>query len=957
MQTSAKFLLYFKEKVAVASGGRATLKSDDSAAVTTVTPTAGTNVNDCVITIDPPLAAGKLYTLTLPSKAVTDQAPLKNGYAGTAFTFYTPSTTPFLLATSCGNNAAYRSNCEHTTTFRMTYKTTPRFGVEDADQILTVNETSTAAITHTIKMTDRDAVKFQDLNMLLIPTPPLLPGKTYTITLPKKSVRYMTRDYAFTFSTRAEDSVKPDVVYTYPTGAFAKFNIYPIAPFVLFSEGVAPGFAGKTVKFKEGGSFKYFISAADQACGTGGTTADECVEIDSLRAKVSFYPKGKLASDATKAAPWSLPGAAYSITMEAGSFTDYAVKESMYPPSKTPSWQPPLFNPIIDHSVFAFSVNADNVAPTLNTYSPSPSGFAATTNANRPNTLFLTFNENIQSGGSAYVTKATYIGTKAPSFIGQGYISQAAAIPARSASTAVALSFDAPVQAHTGNLELYFYNGHTATSPSRAASDALSTFVGNKVIFKPASSLASSTSYYVRTAAVKSPAGQGISADLNTNTLLNFNVFKNDANAMLPSPVWSSVEDYACIGNAGAGVLPDIMLYMNEDITTVDTAKFIKLYDCGAGCAAPAVGAKFASGTIKWSLKAYTASSTTALKVLIDSARAYKITIDTSNTYSIRAGSKTSAYSMSNLGTNFARSNMIIPMHDTFKDLFGQTNTNLNALPYAFSFCEAKFDTPSTKVMRVYPQNQAGGDGPFKTAGMPRTFFVYMPGNHARDVVGNTNAQSSQWTYSVEALAPTLAPDATTTNYEPQETIVLTFNEVVQVSSAASASFQIWDAGFAQAAAFDVSLGKLTTSHKVGAYPRSLLSGRRISITPRNLCDGTPACSGLVASKTYYVKSTAAAMLKDTIGTKMTVALNTKSSWSFTTTVDSNKKPEIVYHAGFGLGSTTTVTGYIYFSEHIQANSGTGKMSVIDCGGDLTCGASNSAAIIDVALTYGDGSA
>jgi hypothetical protein len=44
------------------------------------------------------------------------------------------------------------------------------------------------------------------------------------------------------------------------------------------------------------------------------------------------------------------------------------------------------------------------------------------------------------------------------------------------------------------------------------------------------------------------------------------------------------VEDYSCIGADGEGVLPEIVLYMNEDIKTVDTTKFIKLYDCGTSC-------------------------------------------------------------------------------------------------------------------------------------------------------------------------------------------------------------------------------------------------------------------------------------------------------------------------------------------------------------------------------------
>jgi hypothetical protein len=196
MTTTASFLLYFKEKVAVAAGTKATLKSDDSVAVTTLTPSVGTGLKDCVVTLDPTLLPGKLYTLTLPSKTITDQAPLKNPYAGTAFTFYTPFNTPFVATNSAGQGTQ-RSNVEHTSAMKITYPVAPRMGLVDANQYITINDTSTAAMEQTIKLTDADSVKFQDLNMLLIPKPLLSPAKTYRVTLPKHSIRYMSKDFTF----------------------------------------------------------------------------------------------------------------------------------------------------------------------------------------------------------------------------------------------------------------------------------------------------------------------------------------------------------------------------------------------------------------------------------------------------------------------------------------------------------------------------------------------------------------------------------------------------------------------------------------------------------------------------------------------------------------------------------------------------------------------------------------
>lgn len=92
------------------------------------------------------------------------------------------------------------------------------------------------------------------------------------------------------------------------------------------------------------------------------------------------------------------------------------------------------------------------------------------------------------------------------------------------------------------------------------------------MIFKPTKQLASSTSYYVKTTsvvAVKSPSGKALSGNFNTKTgtpgqfLIHAGTMATGGT--LPAPVWSSVEDYACLGEGGIGVLPEITLYMNED--------------------------------------------------------------------------------------------------------------------------------------------------------------------------------------------------------------------------------------------------------------------------------------------------------------------------------------------------------------------------------------------------------
>merc|ERR1719197_1743775 len=134
-----------------------------------------------------------------------------------------------------------------------------------------------------------------------------------------------------------------------------------------------------------------------------------------------------------------------------------------------------------------------------------------------------------------------------------------------------------------------------------------------------------------------------------------------------------------------------------------------------------------------------------------------------------------------------------------------------------------------------------------------------------------------------------------------------------------------------EAGGFGISLGRITTTRPAGlgsrfgvasleASVKAAISGRRVGLSPRTMCDGTPACTGLLASKTYYVKTSAATLLKDRFGTKL-AALNTKGSWKFTTyngALTDTKVPEIAYDAALGYTSTRTVTGYIYFTEQIQ---------------------------------------
>jgi hypothetical protein len=100
----------------------------------------------------------------------------------------------------------------------------------------------------TLQLTDTDTTKIQDKDVVLLPSG-LKAGKTYTVMVPKHSFRYLTVDYSYSFSTRAEDTMPPSTVISSPAGTQAKLALDPKVPYVLFSEKVTAT-AAKLITFK-----------------------------------------------------------------------------------------------------------------------------------------------------------------------------------------------------------------------------------------------------------------------------------------------------------------------------------------------------------------------------------------------------------------------------------------------------------------------------------------------------------------------------------------------------------------------------------------------------------------------------------------------------------------------------------------------------------------------------------
>jgi methionine-rich copper-binding protein CopC len=193
-------------------------------------------------------------------------------------------------------------------------------------------------------------------------------------------------------------------------------------------------------------------------------------------------------------------------------------------------------------------------------------------------------------------------------------------------------------------------------------------------------------------------------------------------------------------------------------------------------------------------------------------------------------------------------------------------------------------------------------------------------------------------------------------NANLKENIVLSFNEVVQ---AGAGKFQLWSRDSTDALAFEIDVAAVSGSSPTRTLATSgnnMMAGSSISITPKALCTGTPSCAKLTHGTTYYLKTDRAGVLRDVIGNPL-ATVNTRSGWYWVGKSNTdNTRPEVSFVGGYSTGSTTLV-GYVFFSEQVTTNSGT--LSIIDCGSDLVCSTSgdNAAALTDATVVYGDGTA
>jgi hypothetical protein len=799
LPTTARFKLYFNEKIAKTATTQATLVADDAPD----SPmhfreqdgkvVVGTGKYDSLVTLKPVFSTGKLYTLSLGSGEITDDSVQKNPYGGTSFLFY----TPLKLATYGGlypENGA--GNVPPSGAIRIRFADIPRLGPtpggpEVSQPIVKVGD-------DIYFLTDMNAVKFQDKDLLLLPKP-LQAKKTYLVTIPKHHLRYMTTDLSFSFTTRFMDMTPPMVIAASPTSSsdIPKIILDPSAPYVHVSESVS-GSANGMVQIQEDGVPKYTISASDSDCATSSLApTNPCVEMDSFSRKVSFYPLGKIATGT--AVPWATSGTTYRIDIPTGTFTDSLTTGAMYNN--------------LSASSFSFTVHPDSVGPTLsrleisgeNVESASMSLSADSSSDPKLNPaasiVLLFFNENIQVGDNSFALKSWKHSTEAPRLLDVSPTMTKTLSNDRTQT--ITLSFNCKVQAGAGSFQIFVGDSDIERLPNIPGSHAH--WLGTKVVFKPSTLLVNGASYYLRSSHKDTirTSGFGAASDLSPINTKESLRFMSQAGQASPTFSWTTLDDYVCL--SANGLLPDIDMYMSEDVKLYSGRK-VALCSSTSSC----WGSPQPSNGV-WSL---TVPGQLALDV--NAIARYWATVYTSQVATVVGKYPLQESTQGSLWLQ--------------QGLFYDYGAGLSSPSHHVSFfvCSSRFDAFGTPLVRLYSPQGLGT----LSQGSARQFEVTIPASALKDIRGNTGIQSEMASFEHETLAPTVFPDACNPPFDwagsRYENIVLAFNEVVQ---AGTGSFEIYSS---EGRAYSISV-----LLQEGVQQPAIFSGNKVSITPKTTCDST----------------------------------------------------------------------------------------------------------------------
>eukprot|EP00931_Biecheleriopsis_adriatica_P047377 TRINITY_DN27313_c0_g1_i1.p1 TRINITY_DN27313_c0_g1~~TRINITY_DN27313_c0_g1_i1.p1 ORF type:complete len:4923 (-),score=820.80 TRINITY_DN27313_c0_g1_i1:177-14945(-) len=631
MPAGARFLFYFSEAVQVFPENGAVLSSEPVgravSMVEEVPAYVGTGPEDCQVTVVPQLLFGELYTLSVGSGIRDmDMWPEPNRFVGAALSFFTLLPAPTVeLASNDGMKEAARA-----TVVKLVFEGRASVGDPDGELEVEIRQINIGPANepdvHRLTVSDPDHVIFSGNEVLIMPSRLLLAGASYNLTLPAGSVRHFSRPFSFAFTTRPEDRVKPSVVKTLVNGNVFHETVDRTPLQVLFSEEVKAEPNKFILISDDTGRLRYKVAAIDSDCansgdreipetGFGGSnsvvTPKGCAELDFNSRRLSLLPLGR--DSEGHMIPWAEHGRTYSVTIEQAAFSDAVTVGEM------------LKNEL-DVFVFSFSVHPDTQGPVLANSIPADGDDRLDPNTQE---IILDFDEEIQAVDSNFAVQGWFKLREEESprlemLPGTRTVNPAGGV--------IMLSFNCPVEAGEGTFQLQVDNPEWTPGQNDTeqfliikevdVSDVV--FVNSHAVFNPHPLDISFGQKYFVTAnalAIRSRTGIPLAEPLHTSAQVQVDFHYHPTEIHL---LFTSFDWYLC----GSTTLPDIDLYLSEDIVFMNTSlgKKITLQEMG--------------GSDVWSLLADDETTdATRLEVTLDPEIPFKATLHTSRLPSHLPGS------------------------------------------------------------------------------------------------------------------------------------------------------------------------------------------------------------------------------------------------------------------------------------------------------------------------------
>eukprot|EP00928_Gymnodinium_smaydae_P013329 TRINITY_DN14871_c0_g2_i1.p1 TRINITY_DN14871_c0_g2~~TRINITY_DN14871_c0_g2_i1.p1 ORF type:complete len:3371 (-),score=230.50 TRINITY_DN14871_c0_g2_i1:116-9247(-) len=549
----------------------------------------------------------------------------------------------------------------------------------------------------------------------------------------------------------------------------------------------------------------------------------------------------------------------------------------------------------------------------------------------------LEFDEPVQAGDNSFAIRSWFISGTSPTLTNsvRTLVSPKGGI--------IVLSFDATVQAGSGHVELMSQkHGMMLREPVSAL-----TFVGRHALMVVSQDSASlPADFSVRTTDAESIRSTDMRpANLNAAPVQE-RVFSFGEIPL--ELVYTSMEEYACMPPTH---LPEIRLYLNKFVGRIDGTKSVELRSHNSS-GQPDV--------LHWSLPAVD-----VMRMSTDLRQRHIVTIDMTALASGLLGSTAQPLPNGFIGELILESGLLkanstniesapdLLDNSTVVDTLLNTSIDVVDVNPTWSIhirtCNVIYDTPSGNLVFLSTDLSS-------SVGAKR-FKVTVPETAVLDALGN-RVVASYFEFSHEYDPPQLSvadvnPIAVSSL---QENILLSFSEVVQAGVGA---FEIWEVGRGFGPRYVIDVAKIAAVSQNGL---SLFNGRKVSITPKTLCNGVPACGDLEPGKSYYLTTTKRGVVKDLVGNALP-ALNTSEpsvGWTFHTNPlgFEVERPRVAFVGRVCRMKANSIVGSIYFTERVVPVGRTLPIRVEICTAHGVCSstAANGVSPGTPILQFGDGS-